>query len=214
MIGWAMCPTAAITSRRAISREKRRQQLIDATMNCIARKGMSSTTLGDVASEAGLSQGIVNLHFQSKDNLLNETLRSLADDYKTQFDKTLERAGTSPADKLLAAMALDFKPSICDRKKLALWFAFWGEAKARPAYRKICYESDRYYDDVVEQLCAAIIKDGAYRQITAAAAANALTSMTNGLWQWALISPHSFSREKAMNAVMSYLRSVFPQHFE
>ncbi len=214
MIDAVMCPTAAVTSRRAISREKRRQQLIDATMKCIARKGMSGTTLGDVASEAGLSQGIVNLHFQSKDNLLNETLRSLADDYKTQFDKTLERAGPSPADKLLAAMELDFKPSICDRKKLALWFAFWGEAKARPAYRKICYESDRYYDDVVEQLCAAIIEDGGYPHITAAAAANALTSMTNGLWQWALISPHSFAREKAMNAVMSYLRSVFPQHFE
>lgn len=209
-----MSPTAAVRSRRAISREKRRQQLIDATMKCIARKGMSSTTLGDVAGEAGLSQGIVNLHFQSKDNLLNETLRSLADDYKSQFDKTLERAGPAAADKLQAAMELDFKSSICDRKKLALWFAFWGEAKSRPAYRKICYESDRYYDQVVEQLCTSIIEDGRYRGVEAADAANALTSMTNGLWQWALISPHSFDRQKAMDAVMSYLRSVFPRHFE
>ena len=37
---------------------------------------MGSTTLGDVAREAGLSQGIVNLHFESKDNLLKETLRT------------------------------------------------------------------------------------------------------------------------------------------
>ena len=183
-------------------------------MKCIARKGMSSTTLGDVAGEAGLSQGIVNLHFKSKDNLLNETLRALADDYKAQFDRTLERAGPSPAKQLLAAMELDFKPSICDRKKLALWFAFWGEAKARPAYRKICDESDQYYDDAIMALCSAIIKDGGYRDVTAATAASALTSMTNGLWQWALISPHSFERNKAMAAVMSYLRSVFPQHFE
>ena len=209
-----MTPTAAASSRRAASREKRRQQLIDATMKCIARKGMSSTTLGDVAGEAGLSQGIVNLHFQSKDNLLNETLRSLANDYRSQFDKTLERAGPAPADRLLAAMALDFKPSICDRKKLALWFAFWGEAKARPAYRKICYESDRYYDEVIQQLCAAIIEDGKYKAVNAAAAANALTSMTNGLWQWALIAPHSFDRDKAMAAIMSYLQAVFPKHFE
>ena len=183
-------------------------------MKCIARKGMSGTTLGDVASEAGLSQGIVNLHFESKDNLLNETLRSLADDYKSQFDRALERAGPSPADQLLAAMELDFKPSICDRKKLALWFAFWGEAKARPAYRKICYESDRYYEEVVKQLCVAIIDDGGYRHVDAAAAANALTSMTYGLWQWALISPHSFDRDKAMDAVMSYLQAVFSKHFE
>jgi len=208
-----MGPTATATSRRTVSRERRRQQLIDATMKCIARKGMSGTTLGDVASEAGLSQGIVNLHFKSKDNLLNETLRSLADDYKSQFDRALGRAGPTAAEKLLAVMELDFKPSICDRKKLALWFAFWGEAKSRPTYRQICDESDQYYDDVVEQLCATIIEDGAYQTVSAAAAANALTSMTNGLWQWALISPHSFDRHKAMAAVLSYLQNVFPKHF-
>ena len=93
----AMSATASSTKRRTASRAERRQQLIDATMKCIARKGMSGTTLGDVASEAGLSQGIVNLHFESKDNLLNETLRALANDYRAQFDKTLERAGPSAA---------------------------------------------------------------------------------------------------------------------
>ena len=95
---------------RTATREKRRQQLIDATMKCIARKGMGSTTLGDVAGEAGLSQGIVNLHFESKDNLLAETLRYLADEYKTQFDDALAQSGPGPADKLLALMQLDVRP--------------------------------------------------------------------------------------------------------
>jgi TetR/AcrR family transcriptional repressor of bet genes len=160
---------------RTASRATRRLQLIDATMKCIARKGMSSTTLGDVAREAGLSQGIVNLHFESKDNLLNETLRHLADE-------------------------LDFKPSICDRQKLALWFAFWGEVKSRPAYRKICDEFDQYYDEVVEGLCTAIIAEGEYPHVSASAAANALTSMTNGLWLSCLVSPQSWDRREAMDA--------------
>ncbi len=60
----------AKSAKRTATREQRRQQLIDATMKCIARKGMGSMTLGDVAGEAGLSQGIVNLHFESKENLL------------------------------------------------------------------------------------------------------------------------------------------------
>ncbi|MDH3532014.1 MAG: TetR/AcrR family transcriptional regulator [Gammaproteobacteria bacterium] len=200
-------------SRRTAPRAARRQQLIDATMKCIARKGMSSTTLADVAKAAGLSQGIVNLHFDSKDNLLSETLRSLADEYRAQFDKTLERAGPHPAEQLQALMELDCRPSICDRQKLALWFAFWGEAKSQPAYRKICDESDQYYDDVIEGLCAALIADGGYTAVSAAAAANALTSMTNGLWLTCLISPQTWDRHEAMDAVMSYLRSVFPKHF-
>src|SRR5690606_1583564 len=70
---------AAKSSRRTATREERRQQLILATIKCISRKGLGSITLGDVAQEAGLSQGIVNLHFTSKENLLNETLQYLAE---------------------------------------------------------------------------------------------------------------------------------------
>jgi TetR/AcrR family transcriptional repressor of bet genes len=207
-----MAATAKNTKRTA-SRERRRQQLIDATMKCIARKGMGSTTLGDVAKEAGLSQGIINLHFESKDNLLNETLRCLADEYKAQFDKTLAKSGPGAADKLLALMELDLRPSICDRRKIAVWFAFWGEVRSRPTYRKICDESDRYYDTVVEDLAAKIIAEGKYKSVNASATAMALTSMTNGLWLSCLISPSSFDRHEAMGAVTAYLQSVFPKHY-
>lgn len=203
----------AKSAKRTATREKRRQQLIDATMICIARKGMGSTTLGDVAGEAGLSQGIVNLHFESKENLLNETLRYLADEYKTQFDRALESSGPEAADKLRALVDLDLRPSICQGRKVAVWFAFWGEVKSRPAYRKICDESDRYYDDVVEQLCGELIVQGDYKGVSASAVAKILTSTTNGFWLSCLISPKSFDRHKAMDAVNEYLASVFPKHF-
>ncbi len=203
----------ANSAKRTASREQRRRQLIDATMKCIARKGMGSTTLGDVASEADLSQGIVNLHFKSKENLLKETLRHLSDEYRVQFDRALEKSGPTAAEKLLALMELDLRPSICDRRKIAVWFAFWGAVKSRPTYRKICDESDQYYDDVVEGLAADIIADGGYSAVTASTVAIALTSMTNGMWLSYLISPGSFDKGEAMNAILNYLRAVFPQHF-
>jgi len=207
-----MVATARNTKRTA-RREQRREQLIDATMKCIARKGMGSTTLADVAGEAGLSQGIVNLHFESKENLLNETLRYLADEYKAQFNKTYEKSGPGAAEKLRALVELDLRPAICDRRKVAVWFAFWGEVTSRPTYRKICDERDQYYDDIVENLAGQIIADGGYKGITAESVAIVLTSMTNGLWLSCLISPASFDRHKAMVAVLEYLRGVFPKHF-
>lgn len=207
-----MVATAKRTKRTA-RREQRRQQLIDATMKCIARRGMSSTTLGDVAGEAGLSQGIVNLHFQSKDNLLEETLRYLADEYKAQFIKAYEKSGPGAVEKLRALIELDLRPSICDRRKVAVWFAFWGEVQSRPVYRKICDENDQFYDDTIEALAADIIADGAYTGVTAESVAIVLNSMTNGLWLSCLISPSTFDRRKAMDAVLQYLASVFPKHF-
>ena len=198
---------------RTAKREARRQQLIDATMKCIGRKGLTGMTLSDVAKQAGLSQGIVNLHFDNKDNLLRETLLSLANEYKAQFDRAYDRAGPGPADKLRALMELDLRPSVCDRQKLAVWFAFWGEVKSRPTYRKICDEYDQYYDDVIVALCEQIIDQGEYTDVTASATAEALTSMTDGLWLSCLVSAQAFDRQLAKEAVFSYLRSVFPKHF-
>lgn len=206
--------TATAKSRRTASRAARRQQLIDATMKCIARKGMGSTTLGDVAKEAGLSQGIVNLHFKSKDNLLKETLRSLANEYREKFDKALRKSGPHPAEKLQAIMEHDLRPSICNQRKLAIWFAFWGEVKSRPTYRRLCDEWDRYYDDVVARLCEEIIEEGGYKNVDALTVASGLAAMTNGLWLSCLIGPQAWDRNEAEAAIMSYLRNVFPKHFK
>lgn len=199
---------------RTEKREIRRQQLIDATLQCISQNGIGGTKLSDVAKVAGLSQGIVNLHFASKDNLLRETLNYLADDYRQQFERVLAQSAAEPAAKLLALMEMDFAPTVCEPRKLAVWFAFWGEVQAMPTYQKICEERDRHYSTVVRGLCNEIIKDGGYKAIQATTVAAALSAMTEGLWLSRLINPKNFSREGAMDAVYSYLRAIFPDHYE
>jgi TetR/AcrR family transcriptional repressor of bet genes len=108
---------AAIRKRTA-PKEERQQQLIQATIRSVARNGLSDTTMATVSREAGLSQGIINLHFQSKDRLLVETLRYLSEQYRNAWEKAVDNAGDSPADKLAAMVAIDFKAPVCDRNKL------------------------------------------------------------------------------------------------
>ena len=60
---------------------ERRRQLIDATVMAIAEHGLSGLTLAKVAVRAGLTAASVNFHFTSKDALLQETLRHLADEF-------------------------------------------------------------------------------------------------------------------------------------
>jgi len=209
-----MLASAEKPNRRALAKERRRQQLIDATIKCISRKGLGSTTLADVAREAKLSQGIVNLHFNSKDNLLTETLRYLAEDYDEQFMKTLRQSPDSPALKLLALMEMDLAPAVCDRKKLAVWFAFWGEVKAVPTYQQICAAREQKYDEVMHALVADVIAEGHYEQIEALTVADALSSMTDGMWLSCLVNPKAFDRVAAIDAVRTFLRAIFPDHYE
>ncbi|MEM1411462.1 MAG: TetR family transcriptional regulator, partial [Pseudomonadota bacterium] len=54
---------------RTASRAERRTQLIEATIRSIAANGLANTTTAQVAKEAGLSQGIISLHFDGKEGL-------------------------------------------------------------------------------------------------------------------------------------------------
>lgn len=198
---------------RIVAKDRRRQQLIKATINCIAKRGIAGTTMADVTQDAGLSLGIVNLHFQSKDKLFEETLLYLSDEYDAFCANALKKAGHTAAEKLTALAELDFSPKVCDRKKLAVWFAFWGEAKSRPTYLQICAENDRKYNDVVAKLCEDLVVDGGYTDIRPQAFAIGLAALTNGLWLDLLMTPNEINRNMARDISFDYLAVIFPNHF-
>jgi TetR/AcrR family transcriptional repressor of bet genes len=203
----------APAKKRTASKEERQQQLIQATIRSVARNGLSDTTMATVSSEAGLSQGIINLHFQSKDRLLIETLRYIAEEYRVAWEKAVEGAGSSPAEQLAALVAVDFKAPVCDRNKLAVWFAFWGESKSRPTYRKICALRDLAYRNEMVQICKQLIEEGGYENLDANTVAAGLSAMTSGLWLDLLTSPRSMNREQAGKICMAYLTTAFGKHF-
>jgi len=198
--------------RRTASKEERQTQLIKATIRSIAKHGLSETTMATVAKEAGLSQGIINLHFKSKERLLEGTLRYVVDEYRTAWYKALNNSGDSADKKLSAVVAVDFDKRICQRNKLAVWFAFWGESRSRLTYRNICAESSREYIQVLTRLCETIIMEGTYI-MRAKDVATGLLAMSEGLWLDLLLDPTEMTPEQARAVSMSYLRGVFPDHF-
>ena len=150
---------AEATPRKA-SKEVRRQQLIEATIDTLARKGYSELTMADVAKAAGLSVGIVNFHFETKEKLLVETLKALAEEYRGNWQNALKAAGPRDAHKLAALLAADFNEAVCTPRKLAAWCAFWAEAQSRPTYLEHCGTNDEEYSAIVRDLCRSLIRRG------------------------------------------------------
>ncbi|MEJ8569161.1 TetR family transcriptional regulator C-terminal domain-containing protein [Elongatibacter sediminis] len=200
--------------QRTASKETRRLQLIQATIRSIAKNGLSDTTVATVAAEAKLSQGIVNLHFQSKERLLVETLRFVADEYRDAWEKALEEAGPSPAEQLEALINVDFEPTVFAPNKVAVWFAFWSETKSRPTYRKLCAERDRRYDRKLNEIVTALIRDGHYDHLDPDCVTEGLSAVGAGLWLDLLVSPRAISRDKARQIGRTLLVQMFPDHFK
>jgi len=204
----------AKTRRRTESKEVRRTQLIDATINSIAKHGIAGTTLSTVTEDAGLSLGIVNFHFASKQRLLEETLVHLAREHHEHWKKAHDDAGLSAAEKLLAIVDAHFHPRICTRKKLAVWFAFYGEAGRRAVYRQLVDAIDVERYELSADLCRQLAAAGDHAGPPPELVARTLEGLYDGLCLNILMYPGTFTRERAKTQVRAYLASVFPGHFE
>ena len=196
-------------SRKA-SKETRQQQLIEATIDSLAKRGYSDTTLANVADGAGLSRGIVNFHFESKEKLLVSTLQYMSDEYAGHWNAALEKAGPRAADKIWSLVNADFDRRICTKRKLAAWCAFWGEAKSRPTYQALCGASDQNYQRHFTELCTELKSEGGYAY-DAEPMALGICSMMEGLW-FRLMMNDGLTRERALGAAIEYVAAVFPKH--
>ena len=169
--------------------------------------------MSTVTADAGLSIGIVNFHFKSKQNLLEETLVFLAREHHAHWLKAYEDAGLSPQDKLLAIVDSHFHPKICTRKKLAVWFAFFGEGKRRAIYRSLIDEIDEQRFKLSTELLSEIAGKGQYTGPPPHHISCALQGLYDGLWLNILMYPNEFDRQGSKAQVHAYLASVFPRHF-
>ena len=198
---------------RTATKEARRQQLINATLDSISKRGFSGTTLETVTKTAKLSHGIVNFHFKSKEDLYVETLGFLATEHYNCWRTAMEEVGPDPARQLAAIVGADFDPKICTAKKLAVWFAFWGQARYRPNYLKMRYRYDDERTEKLSRVCRDLIADGRYEHLDAESLTRSIESIVDGLWLNMLLYPKEITREMARGDCFRYLAQVFPHHF-
>lgn len=194
-----------------LPRATRERQLIDAAIDCIAAHGMRDTSVPEVAARAHMAVGSINQYFESKELLLTAALRALSEQFERAWHAALESAGADPALRLRRFVECYFRPAICRRKKVAVWFAFWGEAKARPHYREVCAAYDRRHDAMLEALCRSLIAAGGYR-IEARDAAKIIASQCHGLWLELLTGSDGLDRKALAALARSCLAALFPGH--
>ncbi len=195
---------------RKSQREFRKRQLIDATVDCIDKLGISQTTLARIAERAGISQGNVVFYFHSKDELLEQTLQFLNDEYTSNWQTALDDAGPDPMAQLQALIQASFAPQVFNRKKISVWYAFWGESRSRPKYMRVCGASDRAFSDTILKLCQAIeARHGS--SLSPQTAAHSIEGTIDGMWQNFLLGPPGFKRAHAISAIFELLGSIFPQ---
>ena len=190
--------------------DKRRQQLLDATLRSIVINGLSKTTLATVANEAGLSQGVAVFYFKSKTGLLTEALKEHYARYQDNWTKALAKAGSDPLDQLIALIKADFAPSICNAEALSVWFAYWGEQKFTPQYAEVSVEFDQRRAEAIQNVCHLLLNNSSERDVDRVA--NWIDTLTDGYWQKLHVFPNSIRRKEAIAETLDFTGKLLPEY--
>jgi TetR/AcrR family transcriptional regulator, transcriptional repressor of bet genes len=195
--------TKSASPQRTAPKQARCMQLIEANIDVLAQKGFSSLTISDVAKRAGLSHGIVNFHFTSKDELMRATIMEMERRYCGLMERALLATKGDPVASIRAMAEVEFCDELIEERIIRAWAAFRSEAS--DLYRATCEKSDRRFYKVLVGHCTKLDAP------EAAVKAGIIDATLRGLIL------HKLQRTKnvreARRISMACLHAVFPAHF-
>ncbi len=203
------------TNKRRALREKNRLALIEATLDCVAELGIARTSVSMIIERASLSRGMIHLHFESKDKLLEAAVAHAGVTYYAQLDKLLEQAGPSPQETIEAIIRSDLSEAVLNWRSVSIWYAFRGEARERETFR---YHSDtrdvRMSTLAGDALLSMLRVEGvAEPRALAKDTTDGVLAMLEGIWTDYLLHPDGFDRTRAARLCFRYMQALLPRYF-
>lgn len=203
------------SDKRSQLRERNREALVEATLDCVAELGIARSSVSEIIARAGLSRGMIHLHFETKDNLLKAAMERANEVYYGQLEALLCRAGSSPPETIDAVVRSDLSEEVLNRRYISIWYAFRGEAREREMFRRLSDTRDErmrtlIYDAFLPMLRAQGTPDA---ELVARDATDGLIALLEGMWNDFLLHPDEFDRDQACRVAFRFIAALLPAHF-
>lgn len=210
-------PLQHVPSKRVARRdpENSRRTLIRATLDTIAESGITDTSVSKIVDHAGLSRGMIHLHFGGKQQLLAAAAQEFAEAYFTEMDQYVSRAGNDPEAIVRAVIQADLSDALMNEKSTRIWHAFRGAARGNEGIAKHSSTRDRRLRRMIETALRNIAEDSGAPDAEAIAheATLGLLALLEGMWVDYLTNAPAFSRQAAKSIIMRFMNGLFPDHF-
>lgn len=203
------CETIGPMPKRVDHRE-RRTRIAEALFRVAAERGLEAVSLRHVAAEAGVSSGMVQHYFRTKDEMMIFAVQAVRENVEARLVAEEERHGvpSTPAG-LIRALLVQLLPFDETRRvEGSVSLAFLAYAAVRPAVAEVLREDTARMHEMVTAMIRTARDDGtAPATVDPAQAATTLLALFEGLGLHAL-GGH-YSPETALAAFDAHLRLVF-----
>ncbi|MDQ1615855.1 MAG: hypothetical protein QOJ60_1794 [Actinomycetota bacterium] len=158
--------------------EVRREEILRATCEQVARRGFANTRAADVANALDISTGLVFYHFVSKDGLLSAAFAYAAEQDLRRLDAAA--TGSGSARRRLARILRMYGVEGAGTG-WALWIDAWSAALRSPEMAEVSRRLDVRWKDTVAAVIRQGVDSGEFTCADPSAAAWRVTAMIDGL---------------------------------
>jgi len=170
--------------------EERREQIVKAATKLFSEQGYYLTTIQDIASEAGISVGLIYQYFKDKDDVLFLTLKLVLETYEKVIPAAIEGA-EHPLERLCLAIGAYCR--VVDRLRDATVLTYRSTKSLRADRRTFIKEGETRTNRLLEGCLRAAIAAGHVRPLNDSLLVYqyVLFSHAWALKQWALRGRYS-----------------------
>ncbi len=161
---------------------------------------MSAFTIDQICKQAGVSRGLINHHFESKDDLLKCI-------YADMTDHLLHDYSCSDGGQLLASIIeTSFDEKSFNRSNLRAWLSIWGQVASNPDLNELHRQR---YGSYKTRIKGALIDIASQKegQFDVDSVARQLIALIDGLWLEYCLHSNGFSLGVAKMDCHRFLRA-------
>lgn len=158
----------------------RREQIVRATIRCLARDGYAGLTMKRVAVEAAVSQGILHYYFRDKAAMLAAAARRVTADLDRRVAVEARNAHGAHA-RLRAVIRACLETAVESRDFWTVFIEFWGEALHDRRLAAVNREAYARARRLIGAALARGVADGEFRRVDAEEAAAVILGLLDGL---------------------------------
>ncbi len=196
-------------ARRRLSEAERREQILSAAFEIARRDGLDAVTARNVAKAAGLSNGLVFVHFETTEALLVALVDSVTDAILAKVHAPQAYAPLAPRERLLGFLSdrLRNLDQADERAMVELLLEVWVRGLRRDAARgRVRGAIERYRAAFVPLARNAIeCSPERFHGVTADSLAHAAVSLVIGAALQAIASPKSFDHAATLATLRALL---------
>lgn len=173
---------------RPSNTDERRQQIVQGLLEAMAERGYGGASIQSIARAAGLTPGLVHYHFESKQQILIELVRTLSDRVRARYERRA-RGARDPWKRLHAFIDAHLAlGDDADPQGVACWVAISAEALRQAEVRQVYEQAIRADLALLQGLVREVLEAEERPVRQAARIAAGLMAAVQGSYQLAAIA--------------------------